>query len=134
MSARTAKRNDAYLWATLIDPARKAGDPDPERTARQQVAEQRRKEGAGRTWAPGDALPEPPPRRVFDLDGAVWERQKAGHGCYRMAAADRRKYASNSGDYEGVRLWPHLLDAEGPLTELPGRAAPQHPDPETEES
>lgn len=113
--------NDARLWANLIQIMRDAGLVDErERLARQLVAIVRRVREPGRlTWAPGDDLPEVPPRRLFDLDGAMWLRQRHGHGQYRMSAADRRRYGDSSGHYEGDRVWPFLLDDEGPLTAPP---------------
>jgi hypothetical protein len=71
-----------------------------------------------RTWAPGDELPSPPPAKMADLDRAVWMHQQAGNGCYRMSAKDRRKYADSIHDFDGVQVWPFLLDAEGPFTEV----------------
>jgi hypothetical protein len=71
-----------------------------------------------RTWAPGDELPTPPPAKIADLDGAVWMHQKAGNGCYRMSAKDRRANAESIHDYEGVQAWTFLLEAEGPFTEV----------------
>jgi hypothetical protein len=89
-----------------------------ERVARQLVAVVRREQdGSLPTWAPGDELPDPPPRWVSDIDGAVWEHQDAGYGCYRMAETDQVAYADSTADTEGVRPWPYLLESEGPLTE-----------------
>lgn len=87
--------------------------------ARQLIAILRRvREPHRRTWAPGDELPTPPPASMADLDWAVWMHQKAGNGCYRMSAKDRRKYRRSSHDYEGVQVWPFLLEGEGPFTEV----------------
>lgn len=118
------RRNDARLWAQLSDVLQRGLGQDmdtdkAERFARVLVAIVRRDQHPHTgTWAPGDPLPDPPPQRVFDVDGAVWEHQQAGHGCYRMSERDRAKYADASADHEGVRVWPDLLDTEGPLTAI----------------
>lgn len=119
--------NDAQLWATtsmeLLGGVVAANER--ETVARQLVAIVRRlREPQHRVFAPGDDLPLPPPAKLRDLDGALWIHQdKAGVGCYRMSAADRRKYCSSAtGAYEGVQLWPFLLIGEGPLTEVAPKA------------
>lgn len=119
MSAR--KPNDARLWAQMVEPLRKAGHEYAEADilSRQLVALVRRERDPQRnTYAPGDELPDPPPAQVVDVDGVVWEHQDAGHGMYRMSAADQRDLADSTFDIQGVRPWPFLLDGEGPLTEL----------------
>jgi NTP pyrophosphatase (non-canonical NTP hydrolase) len=60
---------------------------------------------------------------VADVDGALWEHQTSGHGCYRMTEADRRAYADTTSDTEGVRPWPYLLGSDGPLTEVQAPAS-----------
>jgi hypothetical protein len=123
VDSATKGDNDARLWAStsmdLLGPvvssnARMA-------IARQLVAIVRRvRDPQHRVFAPGDDLPLPPPAKMRDLDGALWIHQDiAGRGCYRMSSADRRKYrSSTTGNYEGVQMWPFLLDAEGPMTEV----------------
>jgi hypothetical protein len=92
-----------------------------DRTSRQLVALVRRERDPGRrTFAPGDPLPSPPPARVADVDGEIWEHQDAGNGCYRMCESDRRRLADSTEDVEGVRVWPFFLDEWGPLTEVEG--------------
>ncbi|MGI8313155.1 hypothetical protein [Saccharopolyspora hattusasensis] len=72
----------------------------------------------GSGWAPGDELPSPPPAKMADLDGYVGMHQKVGNGCYRMSSKDRRRLGDSVDGYEGVQVWPFLLDAEGPFTEV----------------
>jgi hypothetical protein len=97
-----SRPNDARLWALMLTPLRAAGiGADAERVARQLVALVcSERDCSRRTFAPGEELPEPPPERVYDLDGAVWEHQSAGHGCYRMSQADRDQY--DNSDFEGA--------------------------------
>jgi hypothetical protein len=112
--------NDAQLWAaTSMALGASLSTERREIVARQVIAILRRvREPHRRTWGPGDQLPSPPPAKMDDLDWASWIHQdKAGNGCYRMSAKDRAKYARSSGNYEGVQVWPFLLDAEGPFTE-----------------
>lgn len=113
--------NDAQLWADSISLLRPAIQGERQLTiSRQLVAIVRRvRHPEKRVFAPGDALPLPPPKKMRDLDGDLWIHQdNAGRGCYRMSAADRRRNSrSATGDYEGVKVWPFLLDAEGPMTE-----------------
>ncbi|MFC0431057.1 hypothetical protein [Kutzneria buriramensis] len=118
--AATPPDNDARLWGATSFALGETLSPE-QRTvvARQLIAILRRvREPHRRTWAPGDELPSPPPERMADLDGDVWMHQKAGNGCYRMSAKDRRRNASSIHDYEGVQVWPFLLEAEGPFTEV----------------
>ncbi|MGW6728797.1 hypothetical protein ACWF9G_23095 [Nocardia sp. NPDC055029] len=112
--------NDAQLWgatsvrlgATLSSEARMI-------VARQLIAILRRlREPHRRTWAPGDELPTPAPAKISDLDGDVWMHQSDGNGCYRMSSRDRRRNAGSVADYEGVQVWPFLLESEGPFTEV----------------
>lgn len=115
--------NDARLWALMIDPLRVAGlDQDTaERTSRILVAHVRReRDPKRRTFGPGDPLPDPPPARVADVDGEIWEHQDAGgsNGCYRMCERDRKRLADSTEDVDGVRIWPFFLDEWGPLTEV----------------
>uniref|UniRef100_UPI003F494928 hypothetical protein n=1 Tax=Amycolatopsis sp. CA-151526 TaxID=3239921 RepID=UPI003F494928 len=118
--ANTPPDNDAQLWGatsfalgTTLSPERRTV------VARQVIAILRRlREPHRRTWAPGDELPTPPPAKMADLDGDVWMHQKAGNGCYRMSSKDRRRNAESIHNYEGVQVWPFLLDAEGPFTEV----------------
>jgi hypothetical protein len=118
--ANTPPDNDAKLWGGTV--ARLSGslpDQQPSIVARQLVAILRRvREPHRRTWAPGDTLPTPPPAKMADLDGDVWMHQQAGNGCYRMSSKDRRRNAASVHDYEGVQVWPFLLEAEGPFTEV----------------
>ncbi|MEV0773598.1 hypothetical protein [Nocardia salmonicida] len=122
--ANTPPDNDAQLWGGTSY-ALGATLPPEDRTivARQLIAILRRlREPHRRTWAPGDELPTPPPAKVADLDGDVWMHQRVGNGCYRMSAKDRRENAGTTHDYEGVQVWPFLLDAEGPFTEVTSHA------------
>lgn len=114
--AKTPPDNDAQLWgATSYALGATLPLQQREIVARQLVAILRRvREPRRRTWAPGDDLPSPPPAKMADLDGYVWMHQKAGNGCYRMSSRDRR----GLDDYDGVQVWPFLLDAEGPFTEV----------------
>lgn len=116
----TPPDNDARLWgATSFELGATLSTERREIVARQMIAILRWvREPHRRTWAPGDALPSPPPAKMADLDGDVWMHQKSGNGCYRMSAKDRRRNANSSHDYEGVQVWPFLLDAEGPFTEV----------------
>lgn len=119
--ANTPPDNDARLWgATSVALAASLSTEQRGVVARHVIAILRRvREPHRRTWAPGDELPSPPPAMMADLDGDVWMHQdKAGKGCYRMSAKDRRRNASSIHDYEGVQVWPFLLDAEGPFTEV----------------
>jgi hypothetical protein len=132
---------DGRPWAQQIDVARSAGITDTaeaERAARVYLAEDRRNEHPElRTWAPGDELPKTPPHGVFDVDGYVWELQAHGIGVYRLAEAGRELLAAEVEpgdellfDTVGERLWPYLLDGEGPVTEtvpVRGVAAAQVP-------
>ena len=116
----TPPDNDAQLWgATSFALGATLSVERREIMARQLIAILRRvREPHRRTWGPGDALPSPPPAKMADLDGDVWMHQKAGNGCYRMSAKDRRRNADSIYDYEGVQVWPSLLEAEGPFTEV----------------
>ncbi|MBN9748600.1 hypothetical protein DMP23_47320 [Amycolatopsis sp. A1MSW2902] len=117
----TPPDNDAMLWGrTSVALGMSLAIEQREIVARQLIAILRRiREPHRRTWAPGDDLPSPPPAKMADLDGDVWLHQaNAGNGCYRMSAKDRRRTAGSSHDYEGVELWPFLLYAEGPFTEV----------------
>jgi hypothetical protein len=114
------KDNDARLWALMIDPLCKAGHDQnaAELLSRQLVALVRRERDPQRaTYAPGDQLPDPAPARLVDLDGDVWEHQDAGNGTYRMSETSRAQYAEDTTEWEGVRVWPFLLEEVGPLTE-----------------
>jgi hypothetical protein len=117
--AKPTPDNDAYLWGASVSALNKAlPDQQPLIVARQLIAILRRvREPHRRTWAPGDELPSPPPAKMFDLDGDLWMHQRAGNGCYRMSSKDRRRNASSIHNYEGVQVWPFLLEAEGPFTE-----------------
>lgn len=56
---------------------------------------------------------------MADLDWDEWLHQdKAGNGCYRMSSKSRRRNAASIHDYEGVQVWPFLLEGEGPFTEV----------------
>jgi hypothetical protein len=112
--------NDAYLWGSSISGLSKSlPDQQPLIVARQLIAILRRvREPHRRIWGPGDELPTPPPAKMADLDGDVWMHQKAGTGCYRMSSKGRRRNADSIHDYEGVQVWPFLLDSEGPFTEV----------------
>jgi len=118
--ANTPPDNDAMLWsATSLALDTSLPSDRREIVARQVIAILRRvREPHRRTWGPGDKLPSPPPAKMADIDWAVWMHQKAGNGCYRMSSADRRKYGAGTDEYEGVRVWPFLLDGEGPFTEV----------------
>lgn len=113
--------NDARLWGRTVA-GLSTSLPSQQTTivARQLIAILRRvREPHRRTWAPGDPLPSPPPAKMADLDWDEWLHQdKAGTGCYRMSAKDRRRNAASIHDYEGVQLWPFLLEGEGPFTEV----------------
>lgn len=112
--------NDSRMWALMLDPLRAAGldGRTADRVARELVAVVRNERSPQRhTYGPGAALPDPPPAQVTDLDGDVWEQQPAGGpSCYRMCDRDRARNADSSEDFEGVRLWPLLLEEYGPLT------------------
>lgn len=119
--AKTPPDNDAQLWGETS--FRLGASLAPEQrmvVARQLMAILRRvREPHRRTWGPGDELPSPPPRKMADLDWDEWLHQdKAGHGCYRMSSRDRRRVAGGIHDYEGVQVWPFLLEREGPFTEV----------------
>ncbi|QYN17475.1 hypothetical protein [Amycolatopsis sp. DSM 110486] len=118
--ANTPADNDAQLWgATVSALSTSLPDEQPPIVARQLIAILRRvREPHRRTWAPGDELPTPPPAKMADLDWDVWMHQQAGNGCYRMSSKDRRRNADSIHDYAGVQVWPFLLDAEGPFTEV----------------
>lgn len=117
--AKTPPDNDAQLWGASISGLKSLPDQQPLIVARQLIAILRRvREPHRRTWAPGDDLPSSPPAKMADLDGDVWMHQQAGHGCYRMSAKDRRTNEDSIHDYEGVQVWPFLLEAEGPFTEV----------------
>lgn len=118
-------RNDARLWALLIDEFRKAGAPrdTAERHARTAVAIVRReRDTANRTWAPGEVIPYEV-ARAYDVDGYVWQRLSTDSGStlrdsWRMRGFDPDEHEPSCG---GVHLTPHLLDRWGPLTEVRGR-------------
>lgn len=115
------KDNDARLWALMLDPLRAAGHDQnaAELLSRQLVAVVRRERDPQRTtYAPGDRLPDPAPALLVDVDGDVREHQDAGNGMYRMCRRGRAQYDETT-EWEGVRLWPFLLEEVGPLTELP---------------
>lgn len=116
----TPPHNDAQLWgASVSGLSRTLPGQQPLLLARHLIAILRRvREPHRRTWAPGDALPSPPPGKMADLDWDEWLHQAAGHGCYRMSSKDRRRNAASSEDYEGVQVWPFLLEREGPFTEV----------------
>jgi hypothetical protein len=119
--AKTPPDNDARLWGASISGLSKSlPDQQPLIVARQLIAILRRvREPHRRTWGPGDELPSPPPAKMADLDWDEWLHQdNAGNGCYRMSAKDRRRNAASIHDYEGVQVWPFLLKAEGPFTEV----------------
>lgn len=131
---------DGRPWAQYIEVARREGltGAEAERAARVYLAQDRRHEHPElRTWAPGDELPKTPPHAVFDVDGYVWEHQAHGIGVYRLAEAGRELLAAEVEpgdellfDTVGERLWPHLLDGEGPVTEtvpVRGRLGAQVP-------
>ncbi|GAA2773760.1 hypothetical protein [Saccharopolyspora taberi] len=87
--------NDAQEWGHLVFAAIDAGSDSEtaQRDARILIAQRRRERDPDRRhWGPGDELPLPPPKKVTDLDGAVWLHQKSGQGMYRMSSNDRRKY------------------------------------------
>jgi hypothetical protein len=120
--ART--RNDARLWALLVDQFRQAGaaNPEAQRRARVAVAIVRRERATNgaRTWAPGDAIPYEV-AAVYDLDGDVWVRQSTDpestmRDAWKMRGFDPDEHESSCG---GVQLTPYLLDGWGPLTEVP---------------
>lgn len=122
----TPPENDARLWAATSLALGALGTQRRAVVARQVIAILRRvREPHRRTWAPGDQLPTPPPGKIADLDGDVWTHQKAGNGCYRMTAKDRRRNAGSSQDYEAVQVWPFLLNEEGPFTEVATRKPAQ---------
>jgi len=116
----TPPANDARLFGQTVSGLSSLPDQQPLIVARQLIAILRRVRFLDqRTWAPGDALPSPPPAKMADLDWDEWLHQdKAGNGCYRMSAKDRRRNASSTHDYEGVQVWPFLLEGEGPFTEV----------------
>ncbi|MFJ5984249.1 hypothetical protein [Lentzea sp. NPDC092896] len=128
VDSATKNYNDAQLWAASIRLLRPAIEGERQLTiSRQLVAIVRRvRHPEQRVFAPGDALPLPPPKKMSDLDGDLWIHQdNAGRGCYRMSAADRRRNRSSAiGEYEGVKVWPFLLDAEGPMTEVTAKPKP----------
>lgn len=120
--AETPQANDARLWGRTVA-ALSTSLPTGEQStivARQLIAILRRVRFPDRrTWAPGDELPSPAPAKMADLDWDEWLHQdKAGNGCYRMSAKDRRRNAASTHDYEGVQVWPFLLEGEGPFTEV----------------
>jgi hypothetical protein len=104
--ANTPPANDARLWgATSVALGASLSSEDRMIVARQMIAILRRlREPHRRTWAPGDELPSPPPGKMADLDWDVWMHQKAGNGCYRMSATDRRRNRGSVHDYEGVQV------------------------------
>lgn len=55
-------------------------------------------------------------RQVLADDGGG--RRPGGAGSSRLSSEDRRRNADSIHDYEGVQVWPFLLDAEGPFTEV----------------
>jgi hypothetical protein len=120
--ART--RNDARLWALLVDQFRQAGAAYPgeaQRRARIAVAIVRRERATNgaRTWAPGDVIPYEV-AAVYDLDGDVWVRQSTDpestmRDAWKMRGFDPDEHESSCG---GVQLTPYLLDGWGPLTEV----------------
>ncbi|RJQ66151.1 hypothetical protein D5S17_35575 [Pseudonocardiaceae bacterium YIM PH 21723] len=118
--AMTPERNDAQLWSDAISSLSKTVPLDRQQTlSRQMIAILRRvREPHRRTWAPGDELPSPPPAAMADLDWDEWQHQREGNGCYRMNANARREYADGAVDYQGVQVWPFLLEREGPVTEI----------------
>jgi hypothetical protein len=108
------------LWAGMIMVARNAGiteNPARETVARQLAAViMRAKHPEWTVYAPGDALPEPPPALLFDLDGYQHEHDdEAGHGTYRMTEGSLA--GLDPAEYGGVRVWPFLLAAEGPFVD-----------------
>lgn len=115
--------NDARLWAELSDLFYEAGAPDDrERFARRAVAVVRRERSAtaARTFAPGDEVPYDV-TRAYDLDGDEWERQGSDPGVrdlWKMPGFNPAEHEAAAG---GAYVTPHLLDAYGPLTEIPAR-------------
>lgn len=114
-------RNDARLWACMIEPLRAAGVTDPETVARSLVAVVRTEDPAtpgGKTYGPGDEIPYGV-AAVYDLDGDVWHRLADAPASTQRDAWRMRDYESGEHDSAagGVYLTPHLLTAYGPLTE-----------------
>lgn len=111
-------RNDAYLWAMLIDPLCKVGHggAQAERLARIFIAVIRRDAGLTDTWAPGDAIPDAV-SEVTDLDGAAWKRLAKGPnaGLWRMRGFSRARHTPSSGEPHTTEA---LLTEWGPCTAL----------------
>jgi hypothetical protein len=111
--------NDAYLWATMLDPLRTANVADPERLSRQLVAIVRRSRNEKRrTFGPGDTVPYDIVRAT-DLDGDLWVRLGNAvneRDMWRMPGFDPELHEPGC---RGCQLTPFLLDAYGPLTEAP---------------
>ncbi|MBM0235901.1 hypothetical protein JNW88_00165 [Micromonospora sp. ATA32] len=122
--ASPGTRNDARLWALLVDQFREAGAAYPDealRRARIAVAIVRRERATttARTWAPGEPIPYDV-AKVYDLDGDVWVRQSTDpnssmRDSWKMRGFDPDQHESSCG---GVQLTPFLLDEWGPLTEV----------------
>jgi hypothetical protein len=75
-----------------------------------------------RTFAPGDEIPYDV-TRAYDLDGDTWERQSADPASTARDMWTMPGFNPNEHEpaCEGSWLTPYLLDAYGPLTELPAR-------------
>jgi hypothetical protein len=121
----SAYPNDARLWAQLAGLFRDAGHGTDERLrlARCAVAIVRRERGDGPTWAPGDDIPLTV-TVVSDVDGSVWDRQSTDPASglaplWKMRGFDPAEHESLAG---GALVTELLLDAYGPVTEVPKRA------------
>jgi hypothetical protein len=117
-----ATRNDARLWAELAGLFHDAGcgTEDRLRFARKAVAIVRRERGDGPTYAPGDDVPLTV-MTVFDVDGAVWDRQSADPASglaplWKMREFDPAEHESLAG---GALHTDVLLGSYGPVTDAP---------------
>lgn len=121
-------RNDARLWAELagLFHAAGCGTDDRLRFARKAVAIVRRERGDGPTYAPGDDVPLTV-ATVFDVDGAVWDRQSTDPASglapvWKMRGFDPAEHESLAG---GALHTDVLLDSYGPLTDALEPVSPE---------
>jgi hypothetical protein len=116
-------RNDARLWARMVNVLRTAGASEPDTLARALIALVRAEDPAtpgGDTYGPGEQIP-PDVTVVYDLDGDRWQRVPDVPDGWRMHTYDPDEHESSAG---GIHLTPDLLTAYGPVTAMVSKPAP----------